>query len=48
MKKIPIELKIIGIINSPFKIIDQAPRQGNDTLSEIQIFKEYEEGIKDI
>lgn len=48
MKKIPIELKIIGIIYSPFKTLDQAPRQGNNTISEIQIYKEYEEGLKDI
>lgn len=48
MNKIPIELKIIGIIHSPFKTLEQAPRQGLDIQSEIEIYKEYQEGLKDI
>lgn len=48
MNNIQIDLKIIGIIHSPFKTLDQAPRQGLETLSEIEIYKEYQEGMKDI
>lgn len=48
MKKLPVELKVIGIIHSPYKTVEEAPRQGLETLSEIEIFKEYEEGLTDI
>jgi formylmethanofuran dehydrogenase subunit E len=48
MKTIPTELKIIGIIHSPYKNVEEAPRQGAETLSEIEIYKEYEEGLTDI
>ena len=48
MKKIPVELNVIGIIHSPYKTREQAPRQGSNESLEIEIYKEYEEGLKDI
>lgn len=48
MKKIPVNLNVIGIIHSPYKTRDQAPRQGTDEISEIEIYEEYEEGLQDI
>jgi tRNA-Thr(GGU) m(6)t(6)A37 methyltransferase TsaA len=44
------ELKPIGIINSPYKTKEDAPRQGrySDKLSKITVFEEYLEGIQDI
>lgn len=48
MKNIAVELKVIGIIHSPYKTREQAPRQGTDEILEIEIYKEYEEGLKDI
>jgi formylmethanofuran dehydrogenase subunit E len=48
MKKIPVELKIIGVVHSPYKTLDQAPRQGTKIISEIEIYKEFEAGLKDI
>lgn len=44
------ELKPIGIINSPYKTKEDAPRQGrySDKLSKITVFDEYLEGIHDI
>lgn len=43
-------LKPIGIIHSPYKSLEEAPHQGGTvkTICEIEIFKEYEEGLKDI
>lgn len=48
MNKLQVELKIIGIIHSPFKKLEQAPRQGIYKLSEIEIYEEYQEGLKDL
>jgi tRNA-Thr(GGU) m(6)t(6)A37 methyltransferase TsaA len=48
MKQIPVELKVIGIIHSPYKTREQAPRQGTNDTSEIEIYNEYEEGLTDI
>ena len=42
------ELKPIGIVHSPYKTRADAPRQGGDKISEIEIHKEYEDGLKDI
>lgn len=41
------KLKPIGIINSPYKNRDDAPRQGrqSDKISEIIVFNEYLEGL---
>ena len=41
------KIKPIGIIHSLFKIEAECPPQGDKTVSEIEIFKEYEAGLKD-
>jgi len=45
-----LELKPIGIIHSPYKNAKAAPYQGYKTeeISQIEVFKEFEEGLKDI
>jgi len=48
MKKLTVDLKIIGVIHSPYKNTSEVPFQGDDTLSEIEIFEEYFDGLKDI
>jgi len=48
MKKINVDLKVIGIVHSPYKSRSEAPRQGSDELCEIEIYKEFEDGLKDI
>jgi tRNA-Thr(GGU) m(6)t(6)A37 methyltransferase TsaA len=49
-KKHSLELKPIGIIHSPYKNRGEAPYQGykNEKISEIEVSKEFEEGLKDI
>ncbi len=41
-------LKPIGIIHSPYKTKSDAPYQGDETISKIEIFPEFSEGLKDI
>ncbi len=41
-------LKPIGIVHSPYKLKSEAPHQGDETISEIEIFPEFVEGLKDI
>lgn len=43
-------LKPIGIVHSPFKDKNSAPHQGrfSEEISEIEIFPEFEEGLRDI
>jgi formylmethanofuran dehydrogenase subunit E len=48
MQKIDIKLKAIGLIHSPFKNTNEAPRQGNSEVCQIEIFNEYEEGLTDV
>jgi tRNA-Thr(GGU) m(6)t(6)A37 methyltransferase TsaA len=45
-----LELKPIGIIHSPYKNTGAAPYQGykSEEISQIEVFKEFEEGLKDI
>jgi len=46
-----IELRPIGIIHSPYKTRKNAPPQGcqrPEVVSEIEVFNEYSEGLKDI
>ena len=45
-----LELKPIGIIHSPHKNTEEAPYQGykSEEISQIEVFKEFEEGLKDI
>lgn len=44
------ELKSIGIIHTPYKSRDQAPRQGRlaDDVCEIEVHEEYARGLKDL
>jgi tRNA-Thr(GGU) m(6)t(6)A37 methyltransferase TsaA len=45
-----LELKSIGIIHSPYRNMGVAPYQGykSEQISQIEVFKEFEEGLKDI
>lgn len=45
-----LELVPIGVIHSPYKVKGDAPHQGrlSPTASEIEIFPEYADGLKDI
>ena len=45
-----LELKPIGIIHSPYKSHEEAPHQGceRDEICQVELFKEFEEGLKDI
>ncbi|MFC1911081.1 tRNA (N6-threonylcarbamoyladenosine(37)-N6)-methyltransferase TrmO [Chloroflexota bacterium] len=45
-----LELKPIGIIHSPYKNRGNVPYQGykTDDISQIEVFKEFEEGLQDI
>ena len=49
-KRHSLELKPIGIIHSPYKNTGEAPYQGykSEEISQIEVFKEFEEGLKDI
>jgi formylmethanofuran dehydrogenase subunit E len=43
------EFHPIGVIHSPYKCLSEAPYQGSrEGVSEIEIFSEYEDGLKDI
>ena len=43
-------MKPIGVIHSPYKNTGGAPYQGykSEEISQIEVFKEFEEGLKDI
>ena len=45
-----LELKPIGIIHSPYRSRAQAPRQGagRKEICQVELFKEFQEGLKDI
>ncbi|MGQ9546367.1 MAG: tRNA (N6-threonylcarbamoyladenosine(37)-N6)-methyltransferase TrmO [Dehalococcoidia bacterium] len=45
-----LELKPIGVIHSPYKNRVAAPYQGyrSEEVSQIEVFKDFEEGLKDI
>lgn len=49
-KKHNLELKPIGIIHSPYRNMGAAPYQGykSEETSQIEVFKEFEEGLTDI
>ena len=49
-KRHNLELKPIGVIHSPYKNMGGAPYQGykSEEISQIEVFKEFEEGLKDI
>ncbi len=48
MKTINVDLKVIGIVHSPYKSRAEAPPQGSDEICEIEIYKDFEDGLKDI
>jgi tRNA-Thr(GGU) m(6)t(6)A37 methyltransferase TsaA len=48
MKQISDKLEVIGIIHSPYKTTDDVPRKCRKEISEIEIHKDYEQGLKDI
>lgn len=48
METIPVDLKIIGVVHSPYKTTEEAPFQGTKEISEIEIHREYEKGLQDI
>ena len=45
-----LELKPIGIIHSPYHSREEAPRQGygREEICQVEVFKDFEEGLKDI
>lgn len=49
-EKHSLELRPIGVIHSPYRSRGGAPHQGcgREEISEIELFKEFEEGLKDI
>jgi len=48
MKKLSVNLRIIGVINSPYKIASDVPSRFRKEISKIEIYKEYQQGLKDI
>ena len=42
------EIKPIGVVHSLFKHREDVPLRGQDTIGQIEIFNEYEKGLKDI
>ncbi|HTY15109.1 MAG TPA: tRNA (N6-threonylcarbamoyladenosine(37)-N6)-methyltransferase TrmO [Methanoregulaceae archaeon] len=46
----PFDIILIGIVHSPYQTRTEAPHQGrfSETVSEIEIFDAYAEGLKDI
>lgn len=49
-EKQTLELKPIGIIHSPYHSRREAPRQGygREEICQLELFEEFEEGLKDI
>lgn len=48
MKTLSVNLKIIGIIHSPYKLTSDVPSQYKKETSEIEIYEEYKQGLKGI
>ena len=48
MKKISVDLRIIGVVHSPYKTTKDVPRRCKKEILEIEIYKEYEQGLKDL
>lgn len=49
--QVALNLKLIGLIHSPYTTEEEMPIQGrfrSEVTGEIEVFKEYEEGLKDI
>lgn len=49
-EKHSLELRPIGVIHSPYRSREETPYQGceRDEICQIELFKEFEEGLKDI
>lgn len=45
-----LELRPIGILHSPYPDKGETPRQGyeREEICQVEVFKEFEEGLKDI
>ncbi len=41
-------LKSIGIVHSPFKRVKDIPRECGSIVGEIEVFKEYEQGLEGV
>ena len=48
MKKLPVDLKIIGVVHSPYKTTSDVPRKCRKEISKIEIYEEFQQGLKDI
>jgi len=48
MKEIRDALKVIGIIRSRYKTTEESPRQKGNTISKIEIYEEFKDGLKDL
>jgi tRNA-Thr(GGU) m(6)t(6)A37 methyltransferase TsaA len=50
MRELRRELKPIGVIHTPYKKDGEAPHQAykSEEVGEIEVFKKYEEGLKDV
>lgn len=48
MDELSVDLKIIGIVHSNYKTTSEAPFQGKDEISKIEIYEKYLDGLKDI
>jgi len=49
-KQHSLELKPIGIIHSPYRDREQAPRQGSgrEEICQVEVFEQFEQGLKDV
>jgi len=48
LKKLSVDLKVIGVVHSPYKTTSDVPRKCRKEISKIEIFKEFQQGLKDI
>jgi tRNA-Thr(GGU) m(6)t(6)A37 methyltransferase TsaA len=50
MVEVKFDLKPVGVIHSPYKTRSESPNQGclSDKVCEIEVFKEFEVGLKDV
>ena len=48
LKKISVDIRVIGVVHSPYKAAADVPLGHKDWISDIEIFQEYFEGLKDI
>ena len=46
--KMKVKIKPTGIIRSPYKSVEEVPREYESTIGEVIVFEEYEQGLQDI